>query len=584
MPKVSREIRPQSDEKARKTASLLKKMREESIETAAEKLAARTGLPYIDLHLYPVDVEDVALVPEADARRLGLAIFKRQGERAYLALLDPEAPGVGEYCQKLANDNSWRLTLTVASQASLDKAWMSYGQHLLLESLDLMRVSLKGEDLEKFEKNFGELLKLKDHSGINTTKIIEVVLSGAAKLRASDVHIEPESEETSRLRYRIDGILQDIGHLPRSVYHLSLARIKMLASMKLNIRERAQDGHFFIMVGDNRVDIRVSIIPGNHGENINLRLLNREDVFVDLSSLGIRGAAFDAITRAIQKTTGMILNTGPTGSGKTTTLYSIIQKINSPEIKIITIEDPIEYAIPGIVQTEVSKNRDYTFATALRAIVRQDPDVILVGEIRDDETADIAINAALTGHLVLSTLHTNSAVATLPRFFELGVKPSLIASAVNLIIAQRLVRILCEKCKEAYAPAPSTVTAMKKLLAFIPPEAKVQIPETIDVLYRPKGCVHCNFSGYRGRKGIFEIIPITQTIRDMISNLATEKEIFDEAVKNGLVTMSQDGLLKVIDGLTAMDEVWRAMGKDEALKELYDQIGSAETEETKQKT
>lgn len=568
MPKVTRELRPHTDEKAKQTSDILKKLRTQSIEAEAEKLAQEVGLPYIDLHLYPADPEDVNLLPEEDAKKHTFALFKKDGLHAFIALGKPESPEAQAYCQALADSRGWRITLAVASIASLEKVWSSYGKHLLLESLDLMRVSLKGEDLNAFEKNFGDLLKLKEQASVSTSQIIEVVLAGATKLRGSDVHIEP-GEDTARLRYRIDGILQDIGNLPHSVYHLALARIKMLASMKLNVRDRAQDGHFFILLGEERIDIRVSIIPGNHGENINMRLLNRDDVFVEMAALGLRGVSYTAIEQAVQKTNGMILNTGPTGSGKTTTLYSILQKINSPEIKIITIEDPIEYSLPGIVQTEVSKDREYTFATALRAIVRQDPDVVLVGEIRDDETADVAINAALTGHLVLTTLHTNNAIATIPRLLELGVKPSLIASAVNLIIGQRLVRVLCPKCKEAYAPAPQTIAALKKLLAFISPAAHIEIPESIEMLYRPKGCVDCNFTGYHGRIGIFEIVPITQSIRDSIGNLGTEKELFDLAFANGLVTMAQDGLLKVLDGSTTMDEVWRATGKDETLSELY---------------
>lgn len=576
MPKVTRELRPSSVEKEKQTSDILKKLRTQSIEAEAEKLAEEVGLPYVDLHLYPADPEAVNVLPEADAKKHGLVLFKKDGSHAFLALKNPNDTEAQSYCQALADSRGWRVTLTVASQPSLEKVWASYGKHLLLESLDLMRVSLKGEDLDAFEKNFGDLLKLKEHSAISTSQIIEVVLAGATKLRGSDVHIEP-GEDTARLRYRIDGILQDIGNLPHSIYHLALARIKMLASMKLNIRDRAQDGHFFILLGEERIDIRVSIIPGNHGENINMRLLNRDDVFVEMAALGLRGTSYAAIEQAIQRTNGMILNTGPTGSGKTTTLYSILQKINSQEIKIITVEDPIEYSLPGIVQTEVSKDREYTFATALRAIVRQDPDVVLVGEIRDDETADIAINAALTGHLVLSTVHTNNAIATIPRLLELGVKPSLIASAVNLIIGQRLVRILCDKCKEAYAPAPQTVRAIQKLLEMVSPQAHIEIPEKIELLYRPKGCLACNFSGYYGRKGIFEVIPITQALRDSIGELGTEKELFDIAYSNGLVTMSQDGLLKVLDGITTLDEVWRSTGKDESLHELYKEFDIEES-------
>lgn len=567
MPKISRQITPQTNIHATASEEVLKKMREEAIEDAAEALANETGLPYHDLHLFPVDADDIALIPESDARRLRVASFQKNGDKVSIALADPKDESVVKYLQELADKQGWQLSLSVASQASLEKVWDRYQSRKLLETLDQMQISLEGEDLTNFEKNFESLRKIA-RNDVPTSEIIEIILAGATKLRGSDVHIETH-EGGARLRYRIDGVLQEIGDVSVSVYRLLLARIKMLGNMKINIRDRAQDGHFFVSVDGKRIDIRVSLIPGQHGENINMRLLNSEDVNVDLGDLGIYGIAYEVLQKATQKPNGMILNTGPTGSGKTTTLYSIINKINNPSIKIITVEDPIEYAIPGIVQTEVSKNRDYTFASALRAIVRQDPDVILVGEIRDDETADTAVSAALTGHLLLSTLHTNSAIATIPRLLELGVKPSLIASCMNVIVAQRLVRILCDKCKEPYLPSKKTISALHKLVTLIPDAGKTHKPEKIETLYRPKGCSHCTFTGYRGRKGIFEVVEMTATIRDIISNLGSEKDVFDEARKNGYITMGEDGLIKVLEGVTTMEEVWTATGKDDALAEIY---------------
>lgn len=580
MPKVSRRIVPASfTEKTQRATDLLKKLREQSMEDRAHVLADRLGLPYLDLHLFPADPKDVALLPEADAKRLGAALFRKNGSHVYIGLENPEDPAALQYFQELSNANGWRLTLSIVSRQSLEKVWSSYSNKPLLQSLDILRVTLKGDDLEHFEKNFGELLALgQESASVSTSQIIEIILAGASKMRGSDVHIEP-GESTARLRYRIDGLLQDIGDLPEHMYQLALSRIKMLGGMRINVRDRAQDGHFSIVNGKNRIDIRVSLIPGNHGENINMRLLNSEDVNVDMNNLGIYGSAFEEVQKAIEKPNGMILNTGPTGSGKTTTLYSIINKINNPSIKIITVEDPIEYNISGIVQTEVSKDRNYTFAAALRAIVRQDPDVVLVGEIRDDETADVAVSASLTGHLVLSTLHTNNATATVTRLLELGVKPSLISSAMNVIIGQRLVRILCEECKEPYIPARSTLESIQKLLAMIPEKARVKKFPDIEVLYRPKGCIHCNLSGYYGRKGIFEVLSMTQEVRDLIAEMATEKEIFDAAVRNGMVTMAQDGLIKVLEGYTTMDEVWSASGKEDSLRDLYDTFDDKELDD-----
>lgn len=567
MPKIARQITPQVSVTKEVSEKVLKKMREEAIEDAAEVLANETGLPYHDLHLFPVDTNDISLIPESDARRLKVASFQKNGDKVSVALADPKDESIMKYLQELADKQGWQLSLSVVSQASLEKVWGRYQSQKLLETLDQMQVSFGGEDLMNFEKNFKSLKKIA-RNDVPTSEIIEIILAGATKLRGSDVHIETH-ESGARIRYRIDGVLQEIGNIPVSVYQLLLARIKMLGNMKINIRDRAQDGHFFVSVDGKRIDIRVSLIPGQHGENINMRLLNGEDVNVDLGSLGIYGVAYEILQKAISKPNGMILNTGPTGSGKTTTLYSIINKINNPTIKIITVEDPIEYAISGVVQTEISQRRDYTFVSALRAIVRQDPDVILVGEIRDDETADTAVSAALTGHLLLSTLHTNSALGTIPRLLELGVKPSLIASCMNVIVAQRLVRILCERCKEPYLPSKKTIAALEKILALIPDNGKTKKPEKIETLYRPKGCPYCTLTGYRGRKGIFEIVDMTQSIRDLVSNMATEKEIFNEARKNGYILMAEDGLIKVLDGLTTMEEVWAATGKDSILGEIY---------------
>ena len=336
-------------------------------------------------------------------------------------------------------------------------------------------------------------------------------MAGAVKMEASDIHFEPQ-QEGIRLRYRIDGVLQNITILPSPVYHYIISRVKVLSGMKINIRDVAQDGHFSVTIDNNEIDVRASILPGNYGENIVMRLLNQLSVALKFDNLGLRGLAYDKLREEIKKPNGMILNTGPTGSGKTTTLYAIVTALNSPEVKIITIEDPIEYKVKGISQTQVSRSRGYTFANALRAIVRQDPDVILVGEIRDDETAAIAVHASLTGHLVLSTIHTNSAVETAPRLIDMGVKPSLIPASVNAIIAQRLVRQLCPHCKEEYVPARETYESMKKILAVISPKAKLTIPKDIKKFYRAVGCSKCNGLGYKGRIGIFEILTLNEEI------------------------------------------------------------------------
>ena len=561
--------------KDEQTKIALEKMEGESIEQAASRLAAASGLPYIDLHLFPLDPENVMLIPEDEAHANGLTLFYKKDAAVRFALLDPKSPQTNEYITKKASDEGWQMEVYVTSRPSLEHAWHNYKKRTLIDNLDLVRVSLGGQDVERFEKNFGELIALKENHGVSTSRAMEIILAGAEKLRTSDIHIEAE-ESRVRLRYRIDGVLQDIGFLPKEMYQLLTSRIKMIGKMRINIRNEAQDGHFFIELDGKRIDVRVSSIPGKFGESINMRLLSSGDVIGEVDNIGLRGLAYEEVLRQIEKSSGMILNTGPTGSGKTTTLYTLLNRINKPGVKIITVEDPIEYSLPGIVQTEVSKDETYTFATALRAIVRQDPDVVLIGEIRDGETADIAVNAALTGHLVFSTLHTNSAPASIPRLIELGVKPSLIGSALNVLIGQRLVRKICDKCKVPYDLANETADSIIKLITIISPKAKVKLPTNVTTLWQAPGCVACHFTGFYGRIGIFEVLTLTPEITELINNMGTEEEIFKAALENGMVTMTQDGILKAIDGITTLDEVWRVADQTDILRSIYSQLMSNE--------
>lgn len=575
MVKVVRQNLASDNPKEEQSQAVLKKMRDVSIEEEAAALAIQYGFLYIDLHVFPVDTEDVLIIPETEAKKNNLALFNKKGLLARFAIIDPTDQKTLTYIKNLANKRGWQTKIYVVSTPSLKRAWEHYAKRTFIDNLDLVRVSLKDSDLQKFEKDFGELISLKENSALNTSRAMEIILSGARKLHASDIHLEP-TENSIRLRYRIDGVLQDIGELPMELYHLLISRIKMIGKMRLNVRKEAQDGHFFVDIENKRIDVRVSSIPGKYGENIDMRLLSSEDVIVDVADLGLRGLAHEEVMKQVAKPNGFILNTGPTGSGKTTTLYTLLNHINKPDTKIITVEDPIEYTIPGIVQTEVSKNKNYTFATALRAIVRQDPDVILVGEIRDDETADITVNAALTGHLVLSTLHTNNAAASIPRLLELGVKPSLITASLNALIGQRLVRRLCEHCKEKYKPTSRTIDAILKLITIISPKAKISLPQETEFLYKSNGCQECYFTGYHGRIGIFEVLTLTNEIIEVINNLGTEQEILRAAMENGMVTMTQDGILKALEGITTLDEVWRVADQTDALRNIYAELMPSE--------
>lgn len=555
-----------------KTQAILDKMRGQSIEEETAHTADEHGMRYLDLAIFPIDPDVILLLPKEDAVRLGAVLFQKDKPKLRIAITDPENTEARSFLTAYAKERDLEADFFLVSRPSMERAWAEYDKKILIESLDFLHVSLSGADLEKFERDFGELVRLnKDSSDIPTSRVLEIILAGAYKLRTSDIHFEP-FRDAVRLRYRIDGILQEVGKLPPAVYQLAVSRIKMMSKMKINIRNQAQDGHFSVELGEHHIDIRVNIIPGNYGESINMRLLTGEEAFVPVEELGLRGEAYEAVKRQTEKPNGMILNTGPTGSGKTTTLYSLLNSINDETLKIVTIEDPVEYMLPGIIQTEVSKNKDYTFAQGLRAIMRQDPDIILIGEIRDEETAGIAVDASLTGHLVFSTLHTNSAAASIARLTELGVKSEAVATGVSIFIAQRLVRVLCPHCKEAYAPAQKTVDAIKKILSLVSSKAGVTLPETIPTLYKPVGCNECGFSGYRSRKGIFEVIPVNERMAALIIDRASQAEIRKVAIEDGMLTMAQDGILKVVDGITTMDEVWKSAGKEESLQSLYDDI------------
>jgi len=550
---------------------VLRKLVTNSKEHEVERNAAKNNLPYIDLAVFPVDGDHVRSFDETLCRNEQVVLFQKERGLYRFGIVTPNKE-LQKRLTLIASEHDQEALFYLISEASLERALAEYQKKPLIEHLDQLRVNLSTEDMAVFEKDFKDLITLKDSiKSLPTTRVLEIILAGANSLGASDIHIEPEEGDV-RLRYRIDGLLEDIGHIPSDVYHLTLSRVKMLTKMKLNTKERSQDGSFFIMKEGVRIDIRVSVIPSNQGETINMRLLNNTEADVPVETLGLRGSALLEIRRQIAKPHGMIVNTGPTGSGKTTTLYSLIREINEPAVKIITVEDPIEYALPGIVQTQVNPDGDYSFAQALRAIVRQDPDVILVGEIRDEETAEVAINAALTGHLVFSTLHTNDAPASIVRLGELGIKGSLIGSAVNVFIGQRLVRKLCNNCKVAYEPAEKTITALQKILGSIPKAAGVDIPDTIPLLYKPIGCSLCHFSGYKGREGIYEVFSVSDNIAKIIENFATENEIREAAKKEGMMTMNQDGILKVVEGITTFQEVWRTTGRDESLEDLYQDI------------
>jgi len=412
------------------------------------------------------------------------------------------------------------------------------------------------KDIQEKVKNISDFKKKIEASfKKTTTELLNIILAGAIGLDSSDIHIEPEEKQT-KFRVRIDGILQDVLHFDLKIHKALISRIKLLSKLKLNVTDRPQDGRFSILLAATPIEIRASSLPAEYGESIVLRILNPKTL-INLEALGLREDLSKIFNKEIKKPNGMILITGPTGSGKTTTLYAVLKKLNKPEIKIITIEDPIEYHLKGISQTQVDPKKAYNFAKGLRSIMRQDPDVVLVGEIRDFETAKIALQAALTGHLVLSTLHTNDAAGTIARLQALGEKTNNIAPAINIAVAQRLIRKVCKKCAEFKKISPENMKKIKKALKGLGKEIKVPKLTALTKIPQAKGCKECNSSGYKGRIGIFEFFLNDTDMEKLILTSPSITSMKELAIKKGMTLMRQDGFIKVLEGTTTVEEIER---------------------------
>lgn len=436
----------------------------------------------------------------------------------------------------------------------------------ILGSITISHETVK--DAEKYVKDvngFGK--KIKEYTAQNTTDLLDLILFGAINLNASDIHIEPQENQT-RLRIRIDGLLQDVAFLEQNIYYNLLSRIKSLSKLKLNVTESPQDGRFSIELEKLSIEIRTSSLPAEYGEAIVMRVLDPKNL-MNLEALGLRKDLYKVFQEEIKRPNGMIVITGPTGAGKTTTAYAFLMKIQNPEIKIITIEDPIEYHLTAISQTQVAPEKGYNFAEGLKSIVRQDPDVILVGEIRDLETAKIALEASLTGQLVLSTMHTNDAAGIIPRLVDIGVDISSIASGLKMAVAQRLVRKVCKECSSPTKPSASELSEIKKALKNI--LVKIDVPSLpkntealneIKIIKETKGCKACNFTGYKGRKGVFEVFLVDTQMEKFILTNPPVSSIKELLVKKGMVTMYQSGLIEVVLGETTLQEVKKVAESD----------------------
>lgn len=522
-------------------------------------------IPYVNLAVIAIDNEALRYVSEAEARNADVAPFKIVGKKLLIA---SHAPSRGEVTVIIENikRKGMEPELYIASRASLERVWERYQELSGAEASATGSIEISGDVIVelgakiKTIKDVNTRIEDAGKDSIHfTSHVLQTVLAGAMKLDASDIHIEP-SEETLSIRYRLDGVLQEVIVLPIKFFHLISSRIKLISGVKITNTSIAQDGRFSIFIKEEEISVRVSLIPGAYGESIVMRLLNPKSIRVGMEELGIPDNLFKLIDTEIHKPNGMILLTGPTGSGKTTSLYSFLQRIYSKEIKIITIEDPIEYHLPGITQTQADTEAGYTFANGLRSALRQDPEVIMVGEIRDHETAEIAIEAALTGHIVFSTLHTNNAAGVIPRFIDLGVNPKILVSALSLSIAQRLVRKVCAACV-TYRPAEATeVIEMNAVIDGATKNGKdiagygITKSEQYEIAV-PHGCEVCNFTGYKGRFGIFEAIYNDESIQNIIPNNPSEHEIKLVADKQGILDMKEDGIVKVLKKITTLEEV-----------------------------
>lgn len=518
------------------------------------------GVPYVNLEKELISPDILQIIPEVIAKKYNIVAFEKDGKNLKVAMKNPEDLQTIDFIKK---KTGLKIIPCLTSDESIKTVLKQYEKSLKAEFGDIISknsddiaASPDDQDLEKIAQD------------LPVIRIVDTLLKHAILQSASDIHIEPDEKEV-RVRYRIDGILHDAMTLPKQVLNGLVARIKVLSNLKLDEHRLPQDGRFKIEKEGYKISFRVSMLPVFEGEKIVMRLLDESSKGLTLEKMGLSGDALEVVHRSIKRPNGMILVTGPTGSGKTTTLYTIMDILNKPEVNISTVEDPIEYRMMRINQTQVSPKIGMTFAAALRALLRQDPDIIMVGEIRDGETMQIAIEAAMTGHLVLSTLHTNSAAATLPRLLDMGAEAFLIASTVNVIIGQRLVRKLCNECKTAYTLSDKEIKSLKanfnmeEIITVLKeaPELKGMISEKDTwkdlKFYRAKGCDQCGGEGYHGRSGIYEVLEMDETMGKLVTSNATSDIIEQKAKENGMRTMNEDGFVKIIQGITSLEEVMR---------------------------
>jgi type IV pilus assembly protein PilB len=542
----------------------LSKLKQEAEERDAQRTASADNVSYLELIKSPIDTDALSLISEDEARSAGVAAIELREKKLAIAALNPRGAGTQKIIDKFKKEG-FEILLYAVSRRGLAHAWSFY-KFVAKKTVEITSsVEIDKDELAALKDKINSLGKLKDiitpfnEKGSDAGRLLETVLAGALANRASDIHFEPE-DGGIKLRMRIDGMLRDVfGSVAHEVYSSLILRIKLASELKVNVHKEPQDGRFTIFLPDKGIEVRTSIIPSEFGETVVLRILDPDAIGVSLEELGFRSDDLALIKDELDEPNGMILNTGPTGSGKTTTLYAFLKHVQSAEVKIITIEDPIEYHLSGVEQTQVDPDSGYTFASGLRSVLRQDPDMILIGEIRDFETAEIAMHAALTGHLVFSTLHTNDAAGAIPRLIDIGAKSSVIAPAINLIIAQRLLRRLCPKCKIERKIDEDLRKKLDSLISALPEKIKKDGLKGAKI-FKANGCLSCNNTGYKGRVGAFELLKVDGDLETLIAKNPSESEIRNFAKKKGMATMQEDAMIKVLSGETTIEEVERVMG------------------------
>jgi type IV pilus assembly protein PilB len=526
-------------------------------EEVTQARAAFLNLPYIDLSKVTIPTKVLSLIPEESRNFYTIVPFEKQGEVLKVAVVDASNLQALEALEFLGQKQNIDIQIYVASQTAVLAA---LGQRKNLTNVvgealkDIQQKQTSESPVVSQEKAKQDDEQVLEDAPI--IKIVDVILNNAIDANASDIHIEP-SENDVRVRYRTDGMLHTFLQLPKNVQSAIVSRIKILSNLKIDEQRLPQDGRFHMDFDKRSVDFRVSTLPLMYGEKIVMRLLDKSSGVPTLDQLGIRGKGLSWVQDGIKKPHGIFLITGPTGSGKSTTLYSILSLLNAPNVNIVTLEDPVEYFMEGVNQSQINPDIGLTFAAGLRSILRQDPNIIMVGEIRDEETAELAVHAALTGHLVFSTLHTNNAVGAIPRLINMGIEPFLLSASMNVVMGQRLVRKLCQICRKEVPVPPIAEKEMRKELELVPQDYIVGFDPKKLTMYAPQGCDKCGKSGYKGRVGIFEVLPMFTDLQELIYSQSPAHKIYEATAKVGMITMKQDGIVKVLRGETTLDEIIR---------------------------